>query len=146
MIYQEDITIRLKAIFDTAVDGIIVINDKGIIEEVNHAACQLFLYSPHEMIGQNISILMPVEHSIHHNQYIDNYLNHHKPRIIGIGREVNGKKKDGSEFPFWLSVSEVKLKERIIFTGFVHDLTEIKQAENLSTKNWRKRWWNEPMS
>ncbi|MCE2790621.1 MAG: ATP-binding protein [Saprospiraceae bacterium] len=133
---QKDDRIRLQAIFDAAVDGIIVINDRGIIEEINRAACSLFDYTPEEVIGQNISMLMPVQHSVHHNSYISNYVEDRVPKIIGIGRDVNGRKKDGSEFPFWLSVSEVKLNERVIFTGFVHDLSEIKIAEkNLKQLN-----------
>ena len=126
---HQDNIIRLKAIFDAAVDGIIVINDRGIIEEMNDAACHLFKYDQSELIGRTISSLMPMEHGRQHDKYIQNYLAGYQPKIIGIGREVNGKKKDGEEFPFWLSVSEVKLEERTIFTGFVHDLTEIKLAE-----------------
>lgn len=126
----QDIVLRLKAIFDAAVDGIIIINSRGVIEEVNPASCKLFGYAENEIIGNNVSMLMPVKDSIQHNKYIQNYHDTGKGQIIGIGREVKGKKKDGEEFPFWLAVIEVKLEDRVIFTGFIHDLTEIKKAES----------------
>jgi two-component system, LuxR family, sensor kinase FixL len=126
----QDIVLRLKAIFDAAVDGIIIINSRGVIEEVNPASCKLFGYDENEIIGNNVSMLMPVKDSIHHNKYIQNYHDTGKGQIIGIGREVKGKKRDGEEFPFWLAVIEVKLEDRVIFTGFIHDLTEIKKAES----------------
>lgn len=129
MYNHQDHILRLKAIFDVAVDGIIIINNKGIIEEVNQAACKLFQYGPDEMIGQNVSILMPMEHRMNHDGYIRNYHQTGVAKIIGIGREVKGKRKTGEEFPFWLAVIEVKLHDRIIYTGFVHDLSEIKLAE-----------------
>jgi two-component system sensor kinase FixL len=121
--------IKLKAIFDAAVDGIITINQKGIIEEVNRAACKLFGYSKEDIIGKNVNILMPFQHSRHHDQYMERYQQTKEARIIGIGREVEGKKKDGELFPFWLAVIEIDLEERKIYTGFIHDLSEIKNAE-----------------
>jgi PAS domain S-box-containing protein len=129
MSLNQDAVVRLKAIFDAAVDGIIIINDRGIIEEVNPASCKLFGYDEQEIIGKNVSVLMPVEHSLHHNRYIADYQNNGAPKIIGIGREVDGKKKNGQQFPFWLAVVEVKLDNRTIFTGFIHDLSEIKNAQ-----------------
>jgi two-component system sensor kinase FixL len=126
----QDIVLRLKAIFDAAVDGIIIINSRGVIEEVNPASCKLFEYSEKEIIGNNVSMLMPVKDSIQHDKYLQNYHDTGKGQIIGIGREVKGKKKGGEEFPFWLAVIEVKLEDRIIFTGFIHDLSEIKKAES----------------
>lgn len=125
----QDIVLRLKAIFDAAVDGIIIIDSKGIIEEVNSASCFLFGYPESELIGNSVNILMPVNESINHDRYIHNYQTTRQPKIIGRGREVTGKKKNGVEFPFWLSVIEVKLEERVIYTGFIHDLSEIKHAE-----------------
>jgi len=125
----QDIELRLKAIFDAAVDGIIIIDNRGLIEEVNNASCKLFGYDENEVIGNNVSMLMPASDAISHNKYIQNYQDTHKAKIIGIGREVKGKKKNGDEFPFWLAVIEVKLKDRIIYTGFIHDLTSIKDAE-----------------
>lgn len=124
-----DVASRLDAIIQTAVDGIITISDRGIIESVNPATCKLFGYEVPEMIGQNISMLMPMPHSHSHDGYLHNYLTTGKRKIIGIGREVLGKKKDGTTFPFWLAVSEVNLGEKRLFTGIVHDMTEQKKAE-----------------
>ena len=124
-----DVASRLDAIIQTAVDGIITISDRGIIESVNPATCTLFGYEVPEMIGQNISMMMPMPHSHAHDGYLHNYLTTGHKKIIGIGREVLGKKKDGTTFPFWLAVSEFKLGERRMFTGVVHDMTEQKKAE-----------------
>lgn len=125
-----DVASRLNAIIQTAVDGIVTINDRGIIESVNPATCKIFGYDVSEIVGQNIAMLMPKPHSDAHDTYIDNYLITGHRKIIGIGREVLGKKKDGTIFPFWLAVSEVKLGEKRLFTGIVHDMTEQKKAES----------------
>ena len=122
--------LRLEAIIRTATDGIIVIDQRGIIETVNDAAARLFGYAIAELVGRNINLLMPQPHRDRHNGYIENYLHTGLRRIIGIGREVEGMRKDGTVFPFRLSISEVKLRNRRIFTGIVHDLTEQKRAEN----------------
>lgn len=121
--------LRLEAIIKTATDGIIVIDERGIIEQVNESAARLFGYGLDELLGHNISMLMPQPHRGRHDSYIENYLQTGIRKIIGIGREVEGLRKDGSRFPFRLSISEVKLKDRHIFTGIVHDLTEQKEAE-----------------
>lgn len=121
---------RLNAIIETATDGIITIDEKGIMELVNPAAARLFGYELEELIGQNISLLMPEPYRSNHDDYMMNYMRTGVARIIGIGREVRGMKKDGSVFPIRLSISEVNLRDRRIFTGIVHDLTEQKQAEN----------------
>ncbi len=128
---DSDNALRLNAVFDTAVDGIIIIDDRGIIELVNEAAAQLFGYQESELIGNNVSMLMPLPYRKEHDGYIKRYHHTGEPRIIGIGREVEGMRKDGSVFPFRLSISEVYLQEedRKIFTGMVHDLTEQKRAE-----------------
>ncbi|WP_439880105.1 PAS domain S-box protein [Pontibacter sp. MBLB2868] len=120
---------RLKAIIDTAIDGIITIDSKGIIETVNPAAASIFGYAPEEIIGRNVKMLMPEPDRSQHDQYIENYHRTGVGQIIGKGREVLGKKKDGTVFPFLLSISEVKLKDKQIFTGIVHDITELKKAE-----------------
>lgn len=120
---------RLKAIFDHAIDGIISINPSGIMEDVNPAAARLFGYEREELIHQNISMLMPEPDSSHHNQYINRYLETGQRRIIGIGREVIGRRKNGTTFPFRLGISEVELEDRKIFTGVIHDLTREKEAE-----------------
>ncbi len=124
-----DVASRLNAIIQTAVDGIITISDRGIIESVNPATCKLFGFEVSEMIGQNIAMMMPMPHSHVHDNYIHNYLTTGHRKIIGIGREVLGKKKDGTTFPFWLAVSEINLGGKRLFTGIVHDMTEQKKAE-----------------
>jgi len=131
-----DSELRLKAIFDAAVDGIIIIDRRGIIEEANASACGLFGYDISEITGKNVNILMPAEHSKQHDSYLQAYQQSGHAKIIGLGREVEGKKKNGDIFPFWLAVIEINLENRIIYTGFIHDLTGIKNAEkNLKTMN-----------
>jgi PAS domain S-box-containing protein len=120
---------RLKAVIDTAIDGIITIDIKGTIETVNPAAAKIFGYTPEEIIGKNINMLMPEPDHSSHDQYLKNYHGTGIAKIIGIGREVKGKKKDGKVFPFLLSISEVLLEDKKIFTGIVHDITELKKAE-----------------
>lgn len=119
----------LEAIIENAIDGIITIDNQGIVESINPAALNLFGYQNAEVIGHNISMLMPEPDRSNHDQYIANYEETGKKRIIGIGREVRGLKKDGTTFPFRLAVSEVFYKDRKVFTGFVHDLTNQKEAE-----------------
>ncbi|MDX2069574.1 MAG: PAS domain-containing sensor histidine kinase [Haliscomenobacter sp.] len=129
--HQQDseAALRLEAIIKTATDGIIIIDARGIIELVNEAAARLFAYSEEELLGQNISMLMPNPHRDAHDVYIQNYLQTGLRKIIGIGREVLGLRKDQSTFPLRLSISEVRLPERIVFTGILHDLTAEKAAE-----------------
>jgi two-component system CheB/CheR fusion protein len=120
---------RLRAILDTAVEGIITIDQHGIIESMNPAAVRIFGYTPAELIGKNVNVLMPSPYREQHDSYIVNYLRTDKARIIGIGREVSGCRKDGTVFPMDLSVSEVNLSGRRLFTGFVRDITERKRLE-----------------
>jgi PAS domain S-box-containing protein len=120
---------KMHAVVNSAVDGIITIDSRGVIETVNPAAEKLFGYSAPEMIGRNVSLLMPPPYQAEHDQYIRNYLETGLRRIIGIGREVVGKRKDGSTFPMDLAVSEVKLDGRRIFVGIVHDVSQRKEAE-----------------
>lgn len=120
---------RLRAILETAVEAIITIDERGIIESANPACERLFGYRASEIIGSNVSVLMPSPYREQHDGYIANYLRSGKAKIIGIGREVVGQRKDGSVFPMDLSVSEVKLADRRLFTGFVRDLTVRKRLE-----------------
>ena len=119
----------LNAIIETAIDGIITIDSRGIIESLNPAALKLFGYTQEEVQGRNISVLMPEPDKTNHDQYIARYQHTGEKKIIGKGREVKGLKKDGSTFPFRLAVSEVQYENRIIYTGFIHDLTREKEAE-----------------
>ncbi|WP_236975510.1 PAS domain-containing sensor histidine kinase [Membranihabitans maritimus] len=125
----KDIALRLQAIIDTAIDAIITIDEYGIIENFNNSAAKLFGYTPQEVIGQNVKVLMPDPYHSEHDGYIQRYKDTKERRIIGIGREVSGQKKNGVIFPIRLAVSEVKMKNRTIFTGIIHDLTEIKRVE-----------------
>ena len=120
---------RLRAILDTAVEGIITINERGIVESINVAAEKIFGYKAHEVIGNNVNMLMPSPHHQQHDSYLSNYRHTGHAKIIGIGREVSGRRKDGSVFPMDLAVSEVKLADRRLFTGFIRDITERKQLE-----------------
>lgn len=119
----------LKAIIENAIDGIITIDERGKIESINPAACDLFQYSPAEVIGKNVSVLMPSPDHERHDGYLARYQRTNDPHIIGIGREVKGLKKDGSVFPFRLGVSEVQYLGRKVYAGFIHDLTREKSAE-----------------
>ena len=119
----------LNAIINTAIDGIITIDDRGLIESINPAALKLFGYEEHEVTGRNISVLMPEPYKSAHDGYIQRYQTTGEKRIIGIGREVVGLRKDGSTFPFRLAVGEVLYENRRIYTGFVHDLSKEKAAE-----------------
>lgn len=119
----------LNAIIENAIDGIITIDERGIIESINPSACKLFGYTPDEVVGKNISNLMPPPDKQHHDEYINRYKQTGRAHIIGIGREVKGLRKDGSVFPFRLGVSEVQYSGRKIYTGFIHDLSREKEAE-----------------
>ena len=125
-----DLSARLQAVIDTAIDGIITIDDKGLIESINKSAADYFGYEVEEMQGHNIKMLMPEPDKSAHDQYIHRYNTTREAHIIGIGREVTGRKKNGSLFPFRLAVSEVVLNDRVIFTGIIHDLTDVKEAQN----------------
>ena len=119
----------LNAIIENAIDGIITIDERGTIEHINPAALALFGFTKEDLIGKNVSVLMPTPDKEKHDQYIANYHHTGEKKIIGIGREVYGQRKDGSTFPFRLGVSEVKFSDRKIFTGFIHDLTRQKDDE-----------------
>jgi two-component system sensor kinase FixL len=119
----------LKAIIQNAIDGIITIDERGVIETINPAACTLFNYTQEEVIGKNVSFLMPLPDRDQHDEYIRRYQHTGVPHIIGIGREVTGLRKDGTTFPFRLGVSEVEYSGRKIYNGFIHDLSKQKEAE-----------------
>ncbi len=120
---------RLRAILETAVEGIITINERGIIESFNRASENIFGYTAAEVIGKNVSVLMATPHREQHDSYLHNYRETGHAKIIGIGRETVARKKDGTLFPMDLSVSEVKLSDRRLFTGFIRDITERKRLE-----------------
>ncbi|MCC6142171.1 MAG: PAS domain S-box protein [Candidatus Hydrogenedentes bacterium] len=117
----------LHAVIETAVDAIITINERGIISYTNPAAQRMFGYTPDEMNGQNVHMLMPSPYREEHDEYIDHYHRTGERRIIGIGREVTARRKDGRVFPIHLSVSEVCIDNERIFTGIVRDITRDKE-------------------
>jgi len=112
-----------RAIIDSAVDGIIVINAEGLIESFNPAAERLFGYSEREVVGRNVNILMPPPFHAEHDGYISRYLVTGEKKIIGIGREVTALRRDGTTFPVHLSVGEMVVDGQRHFTGILHDLT-----------------------
>lgn len=120
---------RLNAIFEHVAEGIIIIDDQGIIERINPAAVGMFGYNQEEVVGKNIKMLMPEPYRSEHDDYMERYKQTGEPHIIGIGREVSGLSKNGTVFPFHLSVSEVQLEDRVIFTGIIFDLSERKRNE-----------------
>jgi len=122
---SQEADIFLSAVLETAIDGIIIINARGEIIKMNQAALQMFQYSAHECQGNNVSMLMPTPHRTLHDHYLRHYIDTGQAKIIGIGREVQGKKKNGRLFPMRLAVSECKIGDNRFFTGIIHDLTEV---------------------
>ena len=120
--------VRLKAIVNTAVNGIITMDERGIIESMNPAAERIFGHAHEEVVGRGIAMLMPEPYLSEHDGYLESYLRSGEPKIIGTIREVHGRRKDGSVFPMELAVSESRLGDRRIFTGIVRDITEFKRA------------------
>src|SRR5262245_21022032 len=114
---------RLSAILRTAVEGIITIDERGIIESLNPAAETVFGWRASELVGKSVNLLMPSPYREEHDTYIANYLRTGKARIIGIGREVLGRRKDGTLFPMDLAVSELRLRNGRLFVGFIRDIT-----------------------
>jgi two-component system sensor kinase FixL len=119
----------LTSIVETAIDGILLIDSQGTILMVNTAGTDLFGFSQEEMLGQNISMLMPPPDRENHDTYIHNYQTTGIKKIIGIGREVQGRKKDGSLFPVRLAVSYVMIEGKPYFTGILQDITAMKAAQ-----------------
>ena len=132
---------RLNTIVNTAVDGIVTINSNGIIESFNTSATRIFGYESNEVIGKNVSILMPEPDKSLHDSYLQQHQQGGQPKIIGIGREVTGLRKDGRTFPMDLAVNEMQIGNRRMYTGIVRDITRRKIAEQgmLDAKNEAER-------
>lgn len=126
---QRDEANRVRSILDNTVDGIIVTNDRGIIDTTNPAAVRIFGYASEEMTGHNISMLMPEPHRSNHDKYIQNYLETGIGNIMGKGRQVIGKRKDGTTFPMDVAISQFEAQGQTMFTGIVRDITERMQTE-----------------
>ncbi|MHA6691007.1 PAS domain S-box protein [Devosia sp. A449] len=120
---------KLQAILESAVDAIITIDGKGLITTVNPAAARLFGYEQDEFLGRNVHFLMPEPYHSEHDGYLHNYRSTGRRKIIGIGREVSGRRRDGTLFPMHLAVSEFEIDGRIHFTGIIHDLSAHKATE-----------------
>src|SRR5215470_1726049 len=120
---------RMRALIETAVDGAILIDARGVVLMFNPACEKLFGYTADEVIGKNVKMLMPEPYRHEHDGYIANYLDSRKPKIIGIGREVVGLRADGSTFPMDLSVGEARQEGGSIFVGIIRDITDRKSAE-----------------
>ena len=120
---------RFRAMIESAADGIITINARGIIQSVNPEVERLFGYAHDELIGQNVTILMTAADAERHDGYLVHYLRTGEAKIIGTGREVTGRRKDGSTFTLFLSIGEFELEGERYFTGTLRDVTERKRAE-----------------
>lgn len=118
-----------EAVVDTAADAVITIGANGFIETFNRAAQQMFGYSLEEVQGKNVSVLMPGPYDVEHDQYIAHYLETNEARIIGSGREISARRKDGSVFPIHLSVSEVRNSPERKFVGLIRDISRQLAAE-----------------
>ncbi|MCR8922591.1 PAS domain S-box protein [Dasania sp. GY-MA-18] len=128
----------VEALMEAIVDGIITIDEKGIIHSVNPATERIFGYKKEEMIGHNVKILMPDPYQSEHDGYLQNYHNTGHKKIIGIGREVLGKRKNGEIFPLELAVNDMVVDGKPMFAGIVRDISERKQAEEALTASSKR--------
>ena len=119
----------LQMIIATSPEAIITIDSAGTIESFNAKAEEMFGYEAHEVVGQKVNALMPEPYAAEHDDYISHYLETRERRVIGIGREVFARRKDGTVFPVELAVGEVEIDERRLFTGFIRDITRRRDAE-----------------
>jgi len=121
---------QLQAVFDAVVDAIVTIDVEGHILQWSSGAQRIFGYTPEEIIGSNLTILMPEPHRSVHHRYVGAFLATGQAKIIGIGRELTAVRKDGTELPIELAVGEARVGEKVFFTGIMRDITERKQAEH----------------
>ena len=124
-----DVEERMRSVVDHVIDGIIIIDERGTVESFNPAAEKIFGYRAEEVLGRNVNVLMPEPYHSEHDGYLMNYSRTRQPKTIGIAREVDGRRKDGSTFRMELAVSEFHLGGRRFFTGIVRDITERKRLE-----------------
>jgi len=129
---------RIRAVIDTAVDGVIIIDGDASIRIFNPACERLFGYRAEDVIGQNVKMLMPAPYQEEHDEYVNNYRTTGIKKIIGIGREVTGQRSDGSTFPMELSVGEARELGQPVFVGIIRDITERKAAEQEIERNVRE--------
>jgi two-component system sensor kinase FixL len=119
---------HLQSILDTVLDAMVVIDAQGKMLSFNASAVRQFGYEPPEVVGRNVSMLMPAPYREQHDAYLERYLRTGEKRIIGIDRVVVGRRKDGSTFPMKLAVGEMRRGDRVYFTGFIRDLTERQES------------------
>lgn len=119
----------LRSVLDHVLEGIITIDHRGLIQSFNPAAERIFDYQAAEVLGRSVNMLMPESVQHEHDQHLENYLRTGEAKVIGIGREVSGRRRDGSIFPMDLAVSEFRLHGQVFFTGIVRDITERKRLE-----------------
>jgi PAS domain S-box-containing protein len=129
---------KLRGILESAVTAIITINDRGLIESINPATERLFGYRADDLIGRNVKVLMPEPYREEHDGYIGSYVQTGVKKIIGIGREVRGRRKDGTTFPLHLSVSEFEADGHRYFTGMIHDISDRKHVEEALRESERR--------
>lgn len=120
---------RFRAIVNTVVDGILMVDEKGIIQVLNPSLARIFGYTLAELQGQPISLLMPAPYNTHHHHYMRQFSQDEAKDIVGFGRETVAKRKNGEVFPIYLAVSELTINEQRMFTGIVSDITTLKQAQ-----------------
>ncbi|SIS99985.1 PAS domain S-box-containing protein/diguanylate cyclase (GGDEF) domain-containing protein [Insolitispirillum peregrinum] len=120
---------RLQGILDTVAEAIISADDMGIIQSFNRAAEAIFGYSSSEVVGRNLSVLMPEPHASHHDGYMKTFRSNGASGVLGKGRELEGRRKDGSIFPLELNVTELRLGRNRLLTGIIRDITDRKRAE-----------------
>lgn len=120
---------QLRAVIQTAPDGIVIIDRNGVVQLFNRACEEIFGYQPDEVLGQNVSMLMPEPHRSAHDGYLADYLETGEAKIIGIGRETMGRRRDGASFPIDLSVGEAELERDRVYVGIVRDISERKEIE-----------------
>lgn len=130
-----DALLRVKAISDNVIDALITIDAHGIIATVNRATEQIFGWETHEMIGQNVNILMHEPYHSEHDAYLENYLSGGPAKIIGRARETTGRRKDGTKFPITLGVSELTMDGNRVFVGVIRDISEQKRSEQTLRDN-----------
>lgn len=125
---------ELSGVLESAVDAIITIDEQGYIREANPAAERMFGYASDELLGSNVSLLMPEPDRSAHDGYLARFRETGERRIIDVGRDVVARRKDGTHLPVHLSVAELQLSDRRLFTGIIHDLSERKRFEALSSR------------
>lgn len=120
---------EFRALLTAAVDAIVIVDHRGVILTFNRAAEELFGCPASEAVGENVSMLMPEPHRSEHGAYMQRYLETGEAHIVGIGREVDAQRKDGTIFRAWLSVGRVEGEDPPRFVGFLHDVTARQRAE-----------------